>query len=69
LIKKESLNVQRMLVEAKGKAEAISIVAKELKKNPEYVGYLYVDKLSDKIKVIITNEKSILNLEEVIKDK
>jgi len=69
LIKKESLNVQRMLVEAKGKAEAISIVAKEIKKNPEYVGYLYVDKLSDKIKVIITNEKSILNLDEVIKDK
>jgi regulator of protease activity HflC (stomatin/prohibitin superfamily) len=69
LIKKESLNVQRMLVEAKGKAEAISILAKELKKNPEYVGYLYVDKLSDKIKVIITNEKSILNLDEVIKDK
>jgi len=69
LIKKESLNVQRMLVEAKGKAEAISIVAKELKKNPEYVGYLYVDKLSDKIKVIITNEKSILNLDEAIKDK
>jgi prohibitin 2 len=69
LIKKESLNVQRMLVEAKGKAEAISIVAKELKKNPEYIGYLYVDKLSDKIKVIITNEKSILNLDEVIKDK
>jgi regulator of protease activity HflC (stomatin/prohibitin superfamily) len=69
LIKKESLNVQRMLIEAKGKAEAISIVAKEIKKNPEYVGYLYVDKLSDKIKVIITNEKSILNLDEVIKDK
>ncbi len=69
LIKKESLNVQRMLVEAKGKAEAISIVAKELKKNPEYIGYLYVDKLSDKIKVIVTNENNILNLDELIKEK
>jgi Membrane protease subunits, stomatin/prohibitin homologs len=69
LIKKESLNVQKMLVEAKGKAEAISIVAKELKKNPEYIGYLYVDKLSDKIRVIITNEKGILNLDEIIKEK
>ncbi|MEO0149756.1 MAG: prohibitin family protein [candidate division WOR-3 bacterium] len=69
LIKKESLSVQRMLVEAKGKAEAISIVAKELKKNPEYIGYLYVDKLSDKIKVIIANEKTLLNLDEVLKER
>lgn len=69
VIEKESLNVQKMLVEAEGKAKAISIVAKELKKNPEYIGYLYVDKLSDNIKVIIANEKTLLNLDEIIKSK
>ena len=67
VLEKEQLEAQRKKIEAEGTARAIQIVSKELKKNPEYVNYLYVDKLSDKVQVIISDQGTILNLQDVLK--
>jgi regulator of protease activity HflC (stomatin/prohibitin superfamily) len=69
VLEKEQLEAQRKKIEAEGTARAIQIVSKELKKNPEYVNYLYVDKLSDKVQVIISDQGTILNLQDVLKSK
>ncbi len=63
LLEKEKKEAERKKIEAKGKAEAIKIISEELKKHPEYTNYLYVDKLSDKVKVIISDKGTILNLQ------
>ncbi len=67
VLEKERKEAERRQIEAQGKAKAIEIVSKELKKNPEYVRYLYVDKLSDKVKLIISDQGTILNLGEISK--
>jgi len=63
LLEKEEKEAERKKIEAKGKAEAIRIISEELKKHPEYTNYLYVEKLSDKVKVIISDKGTILNLQ------
>lgn len=63
---KEKKESERKKIEAEGKAEAIRIISEELKKNPQYVKYLYVDKLSDKVKVIISDQGAILDLKGVL---
>lgn len=52
---------ERARVEAEGKARAIEIVSRALKQNPEYLRYLYIEKLSDKVDVIIQDSKGFLN--------
>ncbi|NPB03036.1 MAG: prohibitin family protein [Thermotogae bacterium] len=64
-IKKESLKVERMMVEAKGKAKALSIVGEAIRRNPKILTYMYIEKLSDKIKVLVTDQKNILNVEKL----
>ncbi|NPA80536.1 MAG: prohibitin family protein [Thermotogae bacterium] len=64
-IKKESLKVERMMVEAKGKAKALSVVGDVIRRNPKILTYMYIDKLGDKIKVLITDQKSVLNVEKL----
>lgn len=51
---------ERARVEAEGKAQAIEIVSRALKRNPEYLRYLYVEKLSDNVEVIIQDSKGFL---------
>ncbi len=63
LLEKQRKEAERIKIEAEGKAEAIKIISKELEKHPEYINYLYVDKLSDKVKVIISDKGTILNLQ------
>ncbi len=67
VLQKEQLEAERKKIEAEGKARAIEIVSKKLKENPEYIKYLYVDKISDKISVIISDQGTILNLGDVLK--
>lgn len=69
VLEKERMEAERKRIEAEGKAKAIEIVSKELKKNPEYINYLYVDKLSDKVQVIISDQGTILNLKDLVKSK
>lgn len=67
VIDKERKEADRKAIEAGGKARAIEIVSKELRKSPRYINYLYVDKLTDKIKVIVTDQSTIMNLQELMK--
>lgn len=55
---------ERVRVEAEGKARAIEIVSRALKANPEYLKYLYVEKLSDNVEVIIQDSRGFLNFPE-----
>lgn len=66
VLQKEQQEAKRKQIEAEGKAKAIEIVSKELKKHPEYVNYLYVDKLSDKVQVIISDQGTILDLKGIL---
>ncbi|MEO0270542.1 MAG: prohibitin family protein [candidate division WOR-3 bacterium] len=65
ILEKEKKEAERKKIEAKGKADAIRIISEELKKNPMYINYLYVDKLSDKVKVVISDKGTILNLQSL----
>ncbi len=62
VLEKERKEAERRAIEAEGKAKAISIVSRELKKNPQYIKYLYVDKIADDIKVIISDQPTIMDL-------
>ncbi|MEN3044250.1 MAG: prohibitin family protein [Candidatus Hydrothermales bacterium] len=65
LLEKEKKEAERKKIEARGKAEAIRIISEELRKNPLYINYLFVDKLSDKVKVVISDKGTILNLQSL----
>ncbi len=69
VLEKERKEAERKRIEAEGVARAIQIVSRELKKNPEYIQYLYVDKLSDKVQVIVSDQSTIMNLGEILKKK
>ena len=69
VLQKEQQEAERKRIEAEGTARAIEIVSKALKRNPEYITYLYVDKLSDKVQVIVSDQGTILNLGELRKGK
>ncbi len=67
LLEKEQMEAQRKKIEAEGKAKAIEIVGRQLKMNPAYIQYLYVDKLSDDVQVIIADQSTILDLKSFLK--
>ncbi len=67
VLEKEKLEAERKRIEAEGKAKAIEIVSRKLKEYPEYIKYLYVDKISDKISVIVSDQGTILNLGDLKK--
>ncbi len=57
------------IIEAKGKAEAMRIIAKQLKANPDIIKYNYVEKLSDNISVIVTDQSTIMDLKGMLDRK
>jgi len=69
VLEKEQKEAERKKIEAQGTARAIEIVSVQLKRNPEYIKYLYVDKLSDKIKVIVADQSTILDLKGMLEEK
>ncbi|MBN2407893.1 MAG: prohibitin family protein [Elusimicrobia bacterium] len=56
------------IIEAKGKAEAMRIIAQQLRANPDIIKYNYVEKLSDDVQVIITDQSTIMDLKGILKD-
>jgi len=52
---------ESVLIKAQADSEAVSLVGEMLKKYPNYVAYIYVQKLAENIKAIITNESTIMN--------
>ena len=66
LLEKEQLEAKRKEIEAQGKARAIQIVSEQLKRNPEYIKFLYVDKLAHNVKVIVSDQATILDLRNIL---
>ncbi|MBN2380094.1 prohibitin family protein [candidate division WOR-3 bacterium] len=62
----EQKEAERKIIEAEGKAKAIEIVSQKLRANPNYIKYLYVDKLSDDVKVIVSDQSTIMDLKGLI---
>lgn len=63
---KEQKEAERKKIEAEGEAKKIEIVSKALNQNPKYLKYLYVSKLSDKVKVIVADQPTILDLKDIL---
>ncbi|MFH1416026.1 MAG: prohibitin family protein [Elusimicrobiota bacterium] len=59
------------IIEATGKAEAMRIISDQLRKNPDIIKYNYVEKLSDNIEVIVTDQATIMDMKGILdrKDK
>jgi prohibitin 2 len=68
ILQKEQSEKERKIIEASGEAEAIKTRALALKQNPQLIQYEYVQKLSPGVKAIITDQKTLLNLGEFLKD-
>ena len=65
-LEKEQKEAERKVIEAQGRANAINVINQALAKNPNYIKYLYVDKLSDKISVIVSDQNTIMDLKGVL---
>lgn len=65
-LEKEQREAERKVIEAQGRAKAIETINEALRQNPNYIRYLYVDKLSDKISVIVSDQDTIMDLKGVL---
>jgi len=63
-VQAEELEAQKRKIQAQSKAQEIEIIAKALNQNPKYIDYLYVDKISDKVQVIISDKPNIINFDK-----
>lgn len=66
VLEKEQREAERKVIEATGRARAIDTITQALQKNPNYIKYLYVDKLSDKVSVIISDQNTIMDLKGIL---
>jgi len=66
VLEKEQREAERKVIEATGRARAIETINEALRQNPNYIKYLYVDKLSDKISVIVSDQDTIMDLKGVL---
>jgi len=66
VLEEERKEAERKEIEANGKAKAIRIVSKELRTNPNYIKYLYVDKIADDVKVIVSDQATIMDLKGLL---
>ncbi len=69
ILEKEQKEAERKAIEAEGKARAIEIVSKQLRQHPEYIKYLYVDKLANNVKVIVSDQPTLMGIEGLLKGK
>jgi regulator of protease activity HflC (stomatin/prohibitin superfamily) len=69
VLEKEQREAERKVIEAQGRAKAIESINDALRQNPNYIRYLYVDKLSDKISVIVSDQNTIMDLKGILENK
>jgi regulator of protease activity HflC (stomatin/prohibitin superfamily) len=69
VLEKEQREAERKVIEAGGRAKAIEAINDALRQNPNYIKYLYVDKLSDKVSVIISDQNTIMDLKGILDNK
>ena len=63
VLDKERQEKERIQIEAEAQAERIRIVNEALANNPNYLNWLAIDKLNDNINLVITDGKTILDLD------
>lgn len=63
VLEKERQEKDRVKIEAEAQAERIEIVNAALAANPNYLNWLAIDKLNDNIELVISDGKTILNLD------
>jgi prohibitin 2 len=69
VLEKEQREAERKVIEAQGRAKAIETINEALRQNPNYIRYLYVDKLSDKVSVIVSDQNTIMDLKGILESK
>jgi len=69
VLEKEQREAERKIIEAGGRAKSIETINEALRQNPNYIRYLYVDKLSDKISVIVSDQNTIMDLKGILDTK
>jgi prohibitin 2 len=69
VLEKEQKEAERKVIEAQGRSKAIETINEALRQNPNYIRYLYVDKLSDKISVIVSDQNTIMDLKGILDSK
>jgi regulator of protease activity HflC (stomatin/prohibitin superfamily) len=65
---KEEAEKNRKIIAATGEAEAMRRRGQALRENPQLVRYEYVQKLSPNVKVVIADQKTLVNLGDLVKD-
>ena len=68
-LEKEQKEAERKVIEAQGRANAIEVINRALAQNPNYIKYLYVDKLSDNVSVIVSDQNTIMDLKGILDAK
>jgi regulator of protease activity HflC (stomatin/prohibitin superfamily) len=68
VLEKERQEKERIQIEAEAQAERIRIVNEALANNPNYLHWLAIDKLNDDIELVISDGKTILNLDAIRSD-
>ncbi|MBN2082821.1 prohibitin family protein [bacterium] len=63
VLDKERQEKERIKIEAEAQAERIQIVNDALASNPNYLNWLAIDKLNENIDLVISDGKTILNLD------
>jgi prohibitin 2 len=69
VLEKEQKEAERKVIEAGGRSKAIETINEALRQNPNYIKYLYVDKLSDKVSVIVSDQNTIMDLKGILDAK
>jgi regulator of protease activity HflC (stomatin/prohibitin superfamily) len=65
-LEKEQKEAERKVIEATGRANSIEVINRALAQNPNYIKYLYVDKLSDNVSVIVSDQSTIMDLKGML---
>jgi regulator of protease activity HflC (stomatin/prohibitin superfamily) len=68
ILEKETQEKERVRIEAEAQADRIRIVNEALAANPYYLNWLAIDKLNDNIELVISDGKTILNLDAMRAD-
>ena len=68
-LEKEQREAERKVIEARGRATAIEVISRSLAQNPDYIRYLYVEKLADDVSVIVSDQATIMDLKGVLERK
>lgn len=65
---REEAERKRKVIAATGEAEAMRRKGEALRENPQLMRYEYVQKLSPNIKVVIADQKTLVNLGDIVKN-